>query len=146
MLVALAGSAAARGMLGLLAAFAISGCAKYYYGHPDKSFTGFELDSRACIREVGIPSDNGQYALVTRVPFQRCMMGRGWIREKKLEPVEWGWYRGVEDDEVLDLEAGIRQPQPAAAGNTEIFCRARHLDNRSDWRDRLPAYRECLGR
>jgi hypothetical protein len=35
-----------------------------------------------------------------------------------------------------------RQPTPPAG--SEVFCRARHLDNRSDWRDRLPAYRECL--
>ena len=34
--------------------------------------------------------------------------------------------------------------QPAPVAGSEIFCRARPLDNRSDWRDRLPAYRECL--
>ena len=133
-------------VLPLLLAGLLSGCAKYYYAHPEKGYTGFELDSRACLRDVGIPSGNGQYALVTREAFQRCMAGHGWIREKKLEPVEWGWYRGVEDDEVVDLARGVRQPAPAAAGGTEISCRAQHLDNRSDWRDRLPAYRACLGR
>ena len=36
-----------------------------------------------------------------------------------------------------------RQPTPSPG--SEVVCRARHLDNRGDWRDRLPAYRECLG-
>jgi hypothetical protein len=93
----------------------LAGCAKYYYGKPPLgSRTDFQNDSVACARDVGVLSGNGQYARVTREPFQRCMQARGWAREKKLEPVDYGWFRGVEDDEMVDLTVGPPQPDPPA--------------------------------
>jgi len=133
----------ARGLLILSVGLLLAGCGRYYYG--GKPGGDFHADSAACINDIGIPSSNKQVALVAKEPYKRCMLAKGWTREQRMDDV--GWFRGIEEDQqVIDLADGPKQPEPSAAPGSEIFCRARHLDNRSDWRDRLPAYRECLGR
>jgi hypothetical protein len=125
----------------LLGIFFLTSCGKFYYG--GKPGGDFHADSSACIADVGIPSGNKQYALVAKEPYKRCMLAKGWTREQRGETA--GWFRGIEEDQqVVDLATGPKQPEPSANTGSEIFCRARHLDNRGDWRDRLPAYRECL--
>jgi len=116
----------------------LAGCGRFYYGKPG-TFPAipmdFRADSDACIREVGIPSGNGQYALVTREAFQRCMEGRGWVREKKVEP-GYGWYRGIEGDDVVNLADGVKQPDPDYGGATSaVFCqqRAANAGRAQDW-------------
>jgi hypothetical protein len=134
----------------VLGALALAGCGRFYYTRPGATPTlsDFDADSRACIRDVGVPSGNGQYALVAKEPYQRCMLARGWTREQKVEPVEPGWYRGVESDGVVGLAEGVRQPNPSAAGPADatkrVFCYRRHLELRSDRRDRLADYEKCL--
>jgi len=130
----------------VIAVVLVAGCARYYYGKPAGSYSDFRDDSIACARDVGIASGNGQYAAVSPHLFRRCMVAKGWEREKQIEPDQNRWFRGVESDEPIDLVVGPKQPETAASAGSEIFCRARHLDGRSDWRDRLPAYRECVGR
>jgi hypothetical protein len=133
----------------VLVCLALAGCGKYYYSHPSRGTpSDFRVDSTACSRDVGFLSGNGQYARVTREPFQRCMLSKGWIREKQVEPGP-GWFRGVEGDDVVDLAVGPRQPQPTqptSATTTEILCRRRHFDGRGDWRTQIPAYEACMGR
>jgi hypothetical protein len=131
--------------VGLALLVLLTGCGKYYYTRADVGAASFEADSRACIRDVGIPSPNGRYALVTREAFQPCMEQRGWSREKKIEP-GYGWYRGVEDDEVIDIEAGVAQPSAGAGRGSlsrQLMCRRTYLSG-PDWRQRLPDYRACL--
>jgi hypothetical protein len=134
----------------LLCALALTGCGRYYYsrsGAPP-SLSHFDTDSLACIREVGVPSGNGQYALVTPEPYQRCMLARGWTREKRMEPVETGWYRGIERDDVVSLAEGVRQPRSSAGGpadaTTREFCFRRHLELRSARHDAMADYQKCL--
>lgn len=100
----------------LAIALLLTGCARYFYAKPNASRGDFRIDSVACARDVGVVSGNGQYARVMREPFQRCMIAKGWTREKKMEPVEYGWFRGVEDDDAVDLQEG--PTQPAEAGPT----------------------------
>jgi hypothetical protein len=133
----------------ILACLSLTSCGKYYYSHPSRgTLADFRTDSTACARDVGILSGNGQYARVTREPFQYCMLSRGWIRDKRVEPGP-GLFRGVEGDDVVDLAAGPRQPEqtaPTSDTTTEIFCRRRHFDGRADWRTQIPAYEACMGR
>jgi hypothetical protein len=84
----------------------ITGCARYYYGKPGAAAWDFKADSIECAHEVGIPSGNAKYALAAKDPFRSCMTARGWQREKKVEPVAAGWFRGVEGDDVVDLTLG----------------------------------------
>ena len=93
----------------------VAGCGKYYYGKPAATYADFRTDSIACARDVGIPSGNGQYAAVSPDLFRRCMLAKGWDREQRLEPDPHRWFRGVEDNEPIDLAAGPRQPDPPVA-------------------------------
>lgn len=121
----------------------LAGCGRFYYTHA-LSTASFDVDSTACVRAVGIPSGNSQYALVTREAFQRCMEGRGWVREKKVEP-GYGWYRGVEGDDVVSVADGVRQQDRQDGGQDAqtIFCRQRaaNAGGSQDW---LAAFRRCM--
>lgn len=134
----------------LLCALALTGCGRFYYTRPGgtPTLSDFDADSRACIRDAGVPSGNGQYAPVAKEPYQRCMLARGWTREQKIEPVEAGWHRGVESDDVVSLTEGVPQPSSRATGPADatkrVFCYQRHLEMRSDRRDRLADYEKCL--
>jgi len=135
---------AARGAA--MVALLLAGCGRYFYTKPGGDFTA---DSTACIREVGISSANQQYALVTPEHYRRCMLAHGWTREQKVEPVPYGWFRGVENEEVIDVARGPRQPSDSSGAaysmSRQQMCRQTWLQ-RSDWRERLPDYEECLRR
>ena len=132
----------------LLCTLALTGCGRYFYTRPGAAPSHFDADSLACIRDVGVPSGNGQYALVAPEPYQRCMLARGWTREKRMEPVEAGWYRGVERDNVVSLAEGVRQPSSSAAGAADAtkreFCFRTHLELRSARKDAMADYARCL--
>ena len=144
--------AARGGALLLLAAVLLTGCARYYYGKPAGTYADFRTDSIACARDFGIASGNGEYAAVSPDLFRRCMLTKGWERDKRFEPVGPGQFRGVEDNEPVSLVAGPSQPSdenaaPRGTGTgAQMQCWRRYIENRSDWRERIPAYRECLGR
>jgi hypothetical protein len=66
-------------------------------------------------------------------------------REQKIEPVEAGCYRGVESDDVVSLTEGVPQPiarHRQADATKRVFCDQRHLEMRSDRRDRPADLRE----
>jgi hypothetical protein len=144
-----------RGLTGtgtaLLAVLVLTaGCTRYYYSQPGPrgTYVQFHADSLVCTREFGIASGNGQYAAVSPDLYRRCMIAKGWEREKRFEPVEAGsgFYRGVESDEPVSLVSGPPQPSDQArTANSEMQCWRRHIQARSDWREHLPAYRECVG-
>jgi hypothetical protein len=135
----------------LLILAAGTGCARYYYGKSAGTYADFLTDSIACARDFGIASGNGQYAAVSPDFYRRCMLAKGWEREKRLEPVEVGQFRGVEDNEPVSLAVGPAQPVepdalPRGTGKgAQMQCWRRYIENRSDWRERIPAYRECVG-
>jgi len=141
---------ARRAVIVVTAVLLLPGCAKYYYGKPAGTYSDFRDDSIACARDVGIPSGNGQYAAVSPNLYRRCMVAKGWEREKRVEPDPYRWFRDVEDNDPIDLAAGPQQPSgssgPASASRT-IICRQTYLENTGgDWRNRLPQYQECLRR
>jgi hypothetical protein len=44
--------------------------------------------------------------------YRACLKGRGWARAQHVEPIAGGWFRGIEDDDVVRLDAP--PPQPAS--------------------------------
>jgi hypothetical protein len=84
-----------------------TGCARYYYGKPAGTYDEFRTDSIACARDFGIQSGNGEYAAVTPNLFRRCMLTKGWERDKRFEPVGPGQFRGVEDNEPVNRLAVV---------------------------------------
>jgi hypothetical protein len=72
------------------------------------------------------------------------METKGWVRQQMVEP-GYGWYSGIEDDEVVSLTSSIQQPASTEGdvGARQIFCRRRaaNAGSRSDW---IAAYQRCM--
>lgn len=98
----------------LVAAVLLAGCGKFYWSKPGGTFADFSQDHRDCAREVAMStSASKEYGVVPPKFYQACMKGRGWTRAQQFEPVPAGWYRGIEDDEIVRLDAPPPQPQTA---------------------------------
>jgi hypothetical protein len=76
------------------------------------------------------------------------MVAKGWEREQRVEPDPYRWFRGVEDNEPIDLAAGPRQPEVGTGSRStsrQLVCRQTYLQD-PNWRNNLGAYQECLNR
>jgi hypothetical protein len=123
----------------------LAGC-RYYYTKPGAGYADFSEDHHACVKDVGVPSSDGHRAFVSATAYRGCMKMRGWAREERPE-LGAGWFRGLEDDDVVAI--GAPPPPPRAAGEPSPamreHCRAIYL-NTTDWRSRIPEYNACLAR
>ena len=69
-----------------------------------------------------------------------------------MQTLHLGDVAGGECDRETDCDDN-RPPQPDGSGaalrgtgtGAQMQCYRRFIENRADWRDRLPAYYECLG-
>jgi hypothetical protein len=70
------------------------------------------------------------------------MEQRGWVRVKKFEP-GYGWFRGIEGDDVVSLAGGVPQPSDRATTGSDVFCRHRaaNAGGADAWR---AAYWRCM--
>ena len=104
----------ARGAgLTLLSLFALAGCGKHYWGKTGASPEDFARDSGACARENALYRDAGkEFGTVLQDQYKDCLRRRGWQRGQKLDPPPPGWYRGIEGDETVRLNAPTSQPPP----------------------------------
>lgn len=73
----------------------MSGCGRYYWSKPGGSAEQFDRDSRECAREAS-PAHAAALGVVEDTRYRPCLAARGWVRDKQLEPVGPGWYRGIE--------------------------------------------------
>jgi len=137
-----------RNVMLLLLALSLSACTqRYYYNKPHADYAAFSVDHAACLREVGIPSATQTNVLIEPEPYRRCLGARGWTRAKQAEPAPTDWYRGVEDREVMSIDAPPPpRPNDGVSYDTlRAHCRALHLTS-PNWRHNLPAYEACLRR
>jgi hypothetical protein len=96
----------------LVAALVLVGCGKHYWNKPGAGFADFSQDSTACARENALYSSaDRNYGIVRVDEYRACLKARGWGRAQHVEPVPEGWFRGIEDDDVVRLDAP--PPQPA---------------------------------
>ncbi|MGH7374980.1 MAG: hypothetical protein ACREJY_12210 [Candidatus Rokuibacteriota bacterium] len=79
--------------LGLLGG--LSGCGRYYWSKPNATAEQFDRDSRECAREAS-PTTTASLGVVDLPRYRGCLSGRGWTRDKQMEPLPPGWYRGIE--------------------------------------------------
>ena len=79
--------------LGLLGG--LSGCGRYYWSKPNATAEQFDRDSRECAREAS-PATTAALGVVDLPRYRGCLSGRGWTRDKQMEPLPPGWYRGIE--------------------------------------------------
>jgi hypothetical protein len=97
----------------VVVALLVVGCGKHYWSKPGAGFADFSHDSTACARENALYSSaDRNYGIVRLELYRACLKGRGWARAQHVEPIAGGWFRGIEDDDVVRLDAP--PPQPAS--------------------------------
>jgi hypothetical protein len=121
----------------------LAGCTRYYYSKPGASYDHFATDHSACVGDIGIRSSSREYVQVSPEAYRRCMLGRGWVREEQQEPVEPGWFRGLERERIIHVYAPP-PPPPAArprptTDKSESECRRAAIAGLSS----LPENRGC---
>lgn len=85
----------AIGAIALALLVSMSGCGRYYWSKPGGSAEQFDRDNRECAREAS-PAHSAALGVVDGTRYRACLTARGWGRDKQLEPVPPGWYRGIE--------------------------------------------------
>jgi hypothetical protein len=94
-----------RGLLVLVLMLVLAGCVKHYWSRPGASPDDFVKDSRECTRSTAVPTTpNKDYGIVNPEYYKACMRGHGWVRAQQLEPVQPGWYRGIEREDLVKLD------------------------------------------
>ena len=72
-----------------------SGCGRYYWSKSGATAEQFDRDSRECAREAS-PASSAALGVVDAGQYRACLSARGWVRDKQMEPVPAGSYRGIE--------------------------------------------------
>lgn len=80
-------------LLAIALVASLNGCARYYWSKPGSSAEQFDRESRECARES---SPAPALGVVDGERYRACLVARGWVRDKQLEPAPPGWYRGIE--------------------------------------------------
>jgi hypothetical protein len=90
-----------------------------YWNKPGAGFDQFVADHRICARESATPMPRSpDYGMVEKNMFRACMRAHGWRREEVMDAAasaEGGWFRGIEDEEVVRLDMIPDQPGPHPA-------------------------------
>jgi hypothetical protein len=102
----------------------LTGCGTYHWtslgtrnGRPVLDLAEFTKDHRTCAHEaaVSVGTTPPGHGIIQQTFFRACMMRLGWRRA--LPPgaiIPAGWFRGVEDDDiVVSLDAIPAQPNAA---------------------------------
>ena len=79
-----------------MALVAVTGCTRYYWSKPGSAAEEFSRDSAACAREASPNEASRMQGIVQLEVYRACLTARGYTREKQLEPVPSGFYRGIE--------------------------------------------------
>jgi hypothetical protein len=107
-----------RSFITIAVGLLLVGCGKHYWNKPGAGFADFAQDSGGCAQENAIyMSGNKSYGIVREDFYRACLRGRGWVRAQHQEPPPPEWFRGIESDEVVRLDAPPPQPYPAPVSN-----------------------------
>jgi hypothetical protein len=106
--------AALRGLgLAAMAGLLLVGCGKHYWSKAGADVSEFRRESAECARENSVQnSTNKDYGIVIADLYKSCLKARGWNRAQQFEPAPAGWFRGIEEDGPIRLEAPAPAPQP----------------------------------
>lgn len=92
--------------LAVMAGLLLVGCGKHYWGKPGAGPADFQRESAECARENAVQmSANKDYGIVIADLYKACLKTRGWQRAQQFEPPPAGWFRGIEEDGLMRLEA-----------------------------------------
>jgi len=74
----------------------LGGCVGYYWSRPESTPEEFAKDSLECAEEAAPTPTARQYGIVTDSAYRTCLSVRGYTRDKQVEPLPPGFYRGIE--------------------------------------------------
>src|SRR5437773_6569104 len=98
----------------VVVSLSLAGCGKHYWNRPGASFADFSQDSRECAQENAIYTPGSRsYGIVREDLYRASMRGRGWARAQHQDPPQ-GWFRGIEGDDLVKLDAPPPPPPPVA--------------------------------
>ena len=104
-----------RALIASVAGLFLVGCGKHYWNKPGASFADFSRDSGACAQENALYTGANKAYGIVHVDFYRaCLRGHGWVRAQVQDPPPPDWFRGIEDDSIVRLDAPPPQPSAAA--------------------------------
>lgn len=75
---------------------AVGGCARYYWSKPGSTPEQFAEDNLECAHEAAPTPAARQFGIVTESSYRACLRGRGYSRDKQVEPPPPSFYRGIE--------------------------------------------------
>lgn len=106
---------APRGLgLAVVVGLLLVGCGKHYWSKADAGPADFQRESAECARENAVlMGSNKDYGIVIADLYKNCLRTRGWNRAQQFEPPPAGWFRGIEEDGPMRLEAPPPGAQPA---------------------------------
>lgn len=84
-------------VLALLAA--TTGCSRYYWSKPGATAEQFTRDNQECLGQAASTLPPGAAVEAAEQFYRACLNGRGYVRDKQVEPPPPGSYRGIESGE-----------------------------------------------
>jgi hypothetical protein len=106
----------------------LAGCYRMYWNKPSGDLAQFTADHQVCARDSAtrVPR-NPAYGVVDEKLYRACLQASGWRRAEVMNPVaraEGGWFRGVEDNDVVRLDAMPEQVKPFTSAEKAAACRS----------------------
>ena len=80
-------------LVGLLEAFALAGCGKYYWSKPGSTRDQFDADSRECAKEA--TASPAAAPSIEQEVYRSCLSARGYVRQKLVDKPSDA-HRGIE--------------------------------------------------
>src|SRR5262245_56067373 len=100
--------------LTIIVGLLLVGCGKHYWSKAGAGPADFQRESSECARENAVQtSANKDYGIVIADLYKDCLKARGWQRAQQFEPPPAGWFRGIEEDGLMRLEAPPPVSRPA---------------------------------
>jgi hypothetical protein len=93
----------------------VTGCGyRMYWTKPGASASAFTTDHLVCARHSATPMPTKPgYGVVNEKLYRACLEASGWSRKEVQDmwAERGGWFRGIETDDVVRLDAVPEQPR-----------------------------------
>jgi len=78
---------------------ATTGCSRYYWSKPGATVEQFTRDNQECLGQASSTLPAGAAVEAVEQFYRACLNGRGYVRDKQIDPPPLGSYRGIERGE-----------------------------------------------
>ncbi len=98
-------NAVVTSVLVLVLLAATTGCSRYYWSKAGATAEQFTRDNQECLGQAASTLPPGAAGEAVEQFYRACLNGRGYVRDKQLDPPPLGSYRGVESGEEFAAAA-----------------------------------------